>query len=389
MLNSLWQKCAQVRGGTSSMADSYLLLNRDEIAEPLARLLIGRYLSKFRPQYTLTDQYLFKCKKNLDKRGLLTVDFNMVNDCISKDLNQFVHELKTFYKENYRKTVNWLAQNLDEFDLDHNHLLGLVAENKHNSIIKSLGPCLLPGSQSVCQHRDLLKQHPEIIAAPAVIRNVINNEQILSLKINQHLPFYFVDSGYTNFLEKKKLWHRVVRDHTHPNIYELTKNYPADRLKFLPSMPEPWREPGRDIMVVLSSESHYNMWGTTVAQFKQKITDGLRGHTSRRIVFRDKEHSRKTRPTVYERLQMEPDRWYCVISDSSAAAVEAIWSGVPVITLNRHITNSVSRNQLSMINDLYRGCLGNWLCALSYNQFTVQELYDGTAVKIIKKFYHA
>jgi hypothetical protein len=389
MVSSPNKKCSRVSAGGSFMADQYLLINRDEIAEPLARVLIGRYLHKFQPQWSHTDQYMAKCQKALAKRGLLTVDFNMVNDCISRDLEQFARNIKIFYKENYRRTVNWLAENLDRLDFDHDHLTQLVAENPHASIVKSLGLNILPGSKLICQHQDLLERHPDIVQAPAVIRNVINNEQLLSQKISQDLPFYFVDSGYTNFLEKKKIWHRLVRNHIHPDIYAVTKNYPADRLTLLPSMPEPWREPGNDIMVVLSSESYCNMWGCTQEEFKQKITDGLRGHTSRRIVFREKEQSRKTRQTVYERLQQEPDRWYCVISDSSAAAVEAIWCGVPVITLGRHITNSVSRNQLSMINDLYRGCLGNWLCALSYNQFTLKELYDGTAVRIMQKFYHA
>ena len=371
------------------MADAYILLNRDEISEPLARTLIFRYLRQYRPQWTHTDQYMDKCKKTLAKRGLLTVDFNMVNNCINQDVEKFNTDIKTFYKENYRRTVNWVAQNLDRFGFDPDHLAKLAKDNPRPSMLKSLGRDLLPAAELVCQHPDLLIQHPEIIQAPAVIRNVINNEEILSQKMGQDLPFYFVDSGYTNFLEKKKVWHRVVRDHVHTRPYAVTKAYPADRLKLLPSMPEPWREPGRDILVVLSSESHYRMWGTTAEAFRQHITDGLRGHTSRRIVFKPKENDRKTRRTVYERLQEEPDRWYCVISDSSAAAVEAIWLGVPVITLGRHITNPVSRNQLAMINDLYRGCLGDWLCALSYNQFTVKELYDGTAAAIMRKYHNA
>jgi hypothetical protein len=371
------------------MADAYILLNRDEIAEPLARTLIFRYLRQYRPQWTHTDQYTAKCKKTLAKRGLLTVDFNMVNNCINQDVEKFYTDMVTFYKENYRRTVNWVAQNLDRFGIDPDHLAKLARENLRPSMVKSLGRDLLSAAELVCQHPNLLTHHPEIIQAPAVIRNVINNEEILSQKMTQDLPFYFVDSGYTNFLEKKKIWHRVVRDHVHARPYAVTKIYPADRLKLLPSLPEPWREPGRDILVVLSSESHYRMWGTTAEAFQQHITDGLRGHTDRRIVFKPKKDDRKTRRTVYERLQEEPDRWYCVISDSSAAAVEAIWSGVPVITLGRHITNPVSRNQLSMINDLYRGCIGDWLCALSYNQFTVKELHDGTAAAIMRRYHNA
>ena len=371
------------------MADAYILLNQDEIVEPLARTLLFRYFRRSQPQWTHTDQYVDKCKKTLIKRGLLTVDFNMVNNYINQDVEKFYTDIKTFYKQNYRSTVNWLAQNFNRFDLDPDHLTKLAKENAGPSTVKSLGRALLPEAELVCQHPDLLTQHPEIIQAPAVIRNVINNEEILSKKMSQDLPFYFVDSGYTNFLEKKKVWHRVVRNHVHVRPYAVTKIYPADRLKLLPSMPEPWREPGRDILIVLSSESHYRMWGTTAEAWKQHVIDGLRGHTGRRLVFKAKEDDKKTRRTVYDQLQEEPDRWYCVISDSSAAAVEAIWSGVPVITLGQHITNPVSRNQLSMINDLYRGCLGDWLCALSYNQFTVKELHDGTAATILRRYQNA
>ena len=74
-----------------------------------------------------------------------------------------------------------------------------------------------------------------------------------------------------------------------------------------------------------------------------------------------------------------------MISDSSAAAIEAIWLGIPVITLGRHISSAVARNDLGQINDLYRGSIGDWLCALTYSQFTKKEMYDGTALKIIKE----
>jgi hypothetical protein len=75
------------------------------------------------------------------------------------------------------------------------------------------------------------------------------------------------------------------------------------------------------------------------------------------------------------------------VSINSNAATESIWAGVPVITLDKHITNSVSRNRLSDINNLYRGPLGNWLAILSYSQFTYEELINGTAVEIIKKYH--
>ena len=81
------------------------------------------------------------------------------------------------------------------------------------------------------------------------------------------------------------------------------------------------------------------------------------------------------------------DDYYFVVNINSNAATEAIWAGIPAITLDKHITNPVTKNQLSDINDLLRPNLSLWLCALSYSQFTFDELIDGTAARIIKKYH--
>jgi hypothetical protein len=91
---------------------------------------------------------------------------------------------------------------------------------------------------------------------------------------------------------------------------------------------------------------------------------------------------------VYELLKDNPNDYYCVISESSVAAIEAIWLGIPVITLKQHVSAPVARTQISDINNLYRGPIGDWLCALSYCQFTKAEMLNGTAAKITRKFYH-
>jgi hypothetical protein len=48
-----------------------------------------------------------------------------------------------------------------------------------------------------------------------LLRNTVGNEQILVTKIDNNLPFWFIDSGYTNFIEPNKKWHRLLRNHLH------------------------------------------------------------------------------------------------------------------------------------------------------------------------------
>jgi hypothetical protein len=76
-----------------------------------------------------------------------------------------------------------------------------------------------------------------------------------------------------------------------------------------------------------------------------------------------------------------------VISLNSNASTEAIWAGIPAITLGKHITNPVTRQHIADINNLHRPHLANWLCMLSYSQFTYDELMNGTAIQIVKKYH--
>jgi len=80
------------------------------------------------------------------------------------------------------------------------------------------------------------------------------------------------------------------------------------------------------------------------------------------------------------------DEYYCVVSLNSNAATEAIWAGIPAITLGQHVTNPVTKNSLSDIDNLYYGDITQWLCMLSYSQFTKEELLDGTAARLVRKY---
>ena len=96
-------------------------------------------------------------------------------------------------------------------------------------------------------------------------------------------------------------------------------NFPADRLRLLESMPLPWRTQGHKILVVESSDYHYRMLGAERNAWRDHITNELAKHTDRPVEYRAKNMDRKTRQSVYE-LLMSSNDYYCVISDSSAAA---------------------------------------------------------------------
>jgi len=76
--------------------------------------------------------------------------------------------------------------------------------------------------------------------------------------------------------------------------------------------------------------------------------------------------------------------WYdCVIATSSSAAFAAIIRGIPIICLDpRNPCAPVSSDSIG--GEMYRGDRTQWLHDLSYAQFSLSEINDGTAWQLLK-----
>jgi hypothetical protein len=214
-----------------------------------------------------------------------------------------------------------------------------------------------------------------------LLRNTVGNETIVVDKIDNNHPFWFIDSGYTNFVEPNKKWHRLTRNHLHFNNQFIA---PTDRLKNFTEFPRPWRKDGKKILIVEPGPFAASIMHVDPKSWTEKVSSELKKYTDRPIEIRSK-INKKTRTSLYQTL-LEGD-YYCTVSINSNSAVESIWAGVPAITLDKHVSNTVTRNNLSQINELYYGSLGDWLAWLSYCQFTYDELMDGTALRIIKEYH--
>lgn len=358
------------------------VLNQEELVEPLADKLLARYFKKHMPiEWNTIDAYLAQCRQHHTQTGLLNIDFGLVNQSLHKDLRIWKDLVMAEYKAKYRELVRWLTENLDEHKLDREYLINLCINDPRPSFVKTLTG-LVTKNQPNWTLRGEINATDDVV----VLRNTIGNENILRYKLARQGPMWFIDSGYTNFLTGKKHWHRLVKNHIHHNVAKL--KFPADRLSMFGQFPEPWAPSGEKILIVESSEEYYNMIGTTLADWRNTVTTQLRRHTDRPLEFKSKSESRKTRVSVYEQLRQRRNDYYCVVHESSAAAIEAIWLGIPVITLGPHISAPVARTSLADVNNLYRGPLGDWLCAVSYCQFSQKEILDGTAVKFIRKFHN-
>jgi hypothetical protein len=356
----------------------WALINRDELVTGLALRMIARDLKRMTMTWSETERYLVKIRKAQSKSHLLEIDFGKVNNLLREDLRAHRDRINTKYKQLFRPLCAWLVENFDRLPISNEQWL-VMYELQGKGFIKTLAQKLDPRAMW-CLPGDAVPDQDTVL-----IRNIIHNENLLQDRRGRGLPFWFVDTGYTNFLTGKKTWHRLVANDLHLTP-DLDRGFPADRLSLLPGLPRPWRPNGGAILVVENSEYHYRQQGTTLEAWRTEVVQKLKPHTDRAIVFRPKELNRKTRDNLYERL-CDLD-YYCVITDASAAAIEAVWAGIPIITLGLHISRPVARTSLDEINDLYRGPIGDWLCALTYSQWTLAEMQSGLAVKMIRR-YHA
>lgn len=300
-----------------------------------------------------------------------------IYQAVKDDSEVYINDIMSFIRKKRTDNFNLIKNKLNIIleKLGQQNVLTQYHKSEFSGFCKS--PGLMIDSEATMVRRQQYQNDRE----DCIIRNTVGNENFLTEKIDQGYPFWFIDSGYTNFLGSTKKWHRIVKNHLHFN-----KNFeaPVDRLGMFEYFPQQWRNGGHKILVIEPGPFAAAIFHVDINQWKYSVEQELRKYTDKQIVFREKAPKKKRAP-LYKHLCNED--YHCVININSNAATEAIWAGIPVITLDKHITNPVSRNKLSDINDLYKGPLATWLSMLSYSQFTYDELINGTAINIIKRYH--
>jgi len=360
-----------------------LLLNNKEIAHFLLSLIdhlpavkdinyhpdnefiVKKYIieEKGKAKYSLV-----KMRKKFKDKILSAVTRDMKH--YRDQVNQELENRRNFYYEKVHGNIEFFIKHFGlEFILEN------YKKNKKQNFVKSVGFDL--DKNAVMVRRTEFTDYSE----NCLIRNTVGNEKLLVTKVDNNYPFWFIDSGYTNFLEPNKRWHRLIQNHLH---YGKLFEAPVDRLGNFKSFPAQWRENGEYILIIEPGPFAAQIFHCDLKTWKYDVEKELKQYTDKKIKFREKA-PKNERTNLYKELCDED--YYCIVNINSNAATEAIWAGIPAITLDRHITNPVTVNKLSDVNNLYRGNLANWLCALSYSQFTKEELLNGTALAVVRKYH--
>ena len=216
--------------------------------------------------------------------------------------------------------------------------------------------------------------------------------------IERNEEWWYVDNGYltqqiTRYPEPKihdynKTYFRIVKGGLH------TKNGKSGSVERLGIL----EQQGIDVKFKGWSDGDHILLcpsSPTVTQFINDISQDewvesvkseLRQHTDRPIKFRNK--PRPGNEWWDTNIKDDLKNCHCLITNMSLAAVDAVLNQVPVLTHAHNIAYKMSINNLPNINTPYkpgRKEVEPWLNILSHNQFTIPEIEDGTAYRILNE----
>jgi len=213
----------------------------------------------------------------------------------------------------------------------------------------------------------------------------------------QGRDFFYVDTGYFGNNEKRKKWHRVVKnDMQHKNV---RLDLPPDRwAKIQDSQPRQFRidyqgwkkAPYRKaILVVTPSEKPCKYYGITRDQWVNETLTELKKHTNRPIIIRDKSLRRERVGQGSLFHQLDNDNIFAVVTYNSIAATEAIMYGIPAFTgapgaADKWCEKDLSKIETPKYSDPNE--IKKWLNWLAYCQYTTDEMTNGTALGLIKEY---
>ena len=357
----------------NSKADIYERTKKENpLREPELGLIYGEFYEKKNSDKVAGQ----KPKEFMDDRQKKKF-YDKLYKAINRDTREWVKQVKEYVPKKKEYNFHKIHKNIESIisSLGIDNIFKQYKKSNYKNFVKGTGLTLQPKSDFI--RRKEFNDYKN----DCLIRNTVGNEELLVTKMDEKYPFWFIDSGYTNFIEHNKKWHRLVRNHLHTGEFFKA---PVSRLDGFKKFPVPWRKGGDTILILEPGPFAAGVFHVDLKTWKYDVEKELRRFTNRPIKFREKKPLTERTKLFHELLFN--DEYYCVVSLNSNAATEAIWAGIPAITLGQHVTNPVTKNSLSDIDNLYYGDITQWLCMLSYSQFTKEELMDGTAVRLVRKY---
>lgn len=228
---------------------------------------------------------------------------------------------------------------------------------------------------------------------PLVVRGVTAKTEMDFCRATVR-DFYYIDTGYFgNFPSPgnpsgKKIWHRVVKNKMQHDTIE---DAPSDRwIKLLEQDPNleftGWKNYKNKILFVPPNPKACKAFNINYDEWMEETKQEIQQYVDLPIETRIKgsRTDRNHKNTIYDALKGA----YAVVTFNSIAALEAVLYGVPAFVSVPCAASPLASNDLSKLKEPFypeEEIIKKQCYNIAYGQFTVQELQNGTAWKILQE----
>ena len=125
--------------------------------------------------------------------------------------------------------------------------------------------------------------------------------------------------------------------------------------------------------------------GITQDQWVEQVTNEIKKHTDKPIKFRNK--PRPGNEWWETDIKDELKGAHALVTNMSLSAIDAVMNMTPAFVHQRNVCSFICSQDISNINKPMRPgrkTMNEWLKMVADNQFTIKEIEDGTAYKLLK-----
>jgi len=237
--------------------------------------------------------------------------------------------------------------------------------------------------------------------APSIFRGVVKRKHI-----QQHWQdkkdFYYMDTGYFGNFQSlgnpsgKKLFHRIVKNDLQKHWLE---KCPSDRWQEICKIDpryqwKGWKKQGNKILIIVPNRKSCVFYGYDTDPYVNgekpwliKTIETIKKYTDMEIVIREKgSRSARHHHSIFDALD---EGVFATVAFNSIAALESVIYGIPsFITVPCAALPLASTNLSQIATPFYpdETLIQQHCSSLAYGQFTHEEIANGTAWKILKKY---
>ena len=227
-----------------------------------------------------------------------------------------------------------------------------------------------------------------------------NNVKKIKEVTDKGEEWWYVDTGYFSMpikrypepmiLDKNKTYFRIVKGKLHTIRGKVGTGQRLNELenKGIDVNFKGWYTGDtKHILLCPSSPTvTYHINGISQEDWINEVTSTLKQFTKREIRVRNK--PRPDNQWWGTDIKDELKDCHCLVTNMSMAAIDAVMNMVPVICHTDNIVSPVASHDLKFIEKPLRPgrkTMNEWLKYVAENQFTLEEISNGTAYKTLKE----